>query len=436
MVTKLIGRTGPVTGRDFMIPENCSVMRIGAGPGSEIRITADGVSRDHARIVRRADGCWIEDAGSANGTFINGLKLKSEKLHHLDVVTLARRIDLIYVQSEGASGAATAPTVLALALEFLNGPQAGTSVDIALGQTTIGRTPACNVVFSHPSVGKTHARITRTEGQVTLEDLKSANGTFVNDARVSLEVLEHGDRISLAGVAQFRVQIRAELGGGLPPENFSETRVEPVYSTQWQTRYVWSPTELDAIANNDARVLEMMDQTPSQGLPPARKDVRQPAAAVAVKPAADVDLDDALPKPVTSFYTPNPANPSSRAKVSSPSTPLNPDPSNVATRANRSAPSSLRAIELTGGPEGSVTLQHGTHTIGRQATATIRLAEGDREGSRIHAVVTVAGDRATVEDRSANGTFVNGERLTGPRALQDGDKVRCGGSTFAVRAVR
>ena len=99
MVTKLIGRTGAVAGMDFVMPEHFTVLRIGAAPASEIRIRADGVSHEHARIVRRADECWVEDAGSRNGTFINGLRLKSERLRHLDVVTLARRVDLIFVET-------------------------------------------------------------------------------------------------------------------------------------------------------------------------------------------------------------------------------------------------------------------------------------------------------------------------------------------------
>lgn len=422
MVTKLIGRTGPVAGLNVVIAEDCSVMRIGASPASEIRITADGVSREHARIVRRPDGCWIEDAGSANGTFVNGLRLKSEKLRHLDVVTLARRVDLIFLQSDKETGAANAPAVLAVSLEFLNGPEAGKSVDIPAGETTIGRTPVCNVMVSNQSVGKTHARLTRTGGQVTIEDLKSANGTFVNDARISLAVLTHGDRISLAGVAHFRVQLRAELGAGMPAEISAETRVEPAYSTAWQTRYVWSPTELDAIANNDARVLDLMDQAP-EAASPGRKalEVASPERARRAEPAPapGIQLDDTLKKRVTSVYAPPPAN-----------------PPNLANLANLKNPANPKAIELTGGPEGPVTLRDGVHTIGRQATATVRLAEGDREGSRIHAALTIAGARVTIEDRSANGTFVNDERVKEPRALRDGDKVRCGGSTFTVRFVR
>ena len=38
------------------------------------------VSREHARVVRRPDGFYIEDADSLNGTYVNRRRVES---HHL-----------------------------------------------------------------------------------------------------------------------------------------------------------------------------------------------------------------------------------------------------------------------------------------------------------------------------------------------------------------
>jgi pSer/pThr/pTyr-binding forkhead associated (FHA) protein len=78
----------------------------------------------------------------------------------------------------------------------------------------------------------------------------------------------------------------------------------------------------------------------------------------------------------------------------------------------------------------------GESTIGRALDAQVRLPEQDREVSRRHAAVIVAPSEARIEDRSQNGTFVNGERVSGARMLQNGDRVRCGSTTFTVRLVR
>ena len=57
----------------------------------------------------------------------------------------------------------------------------------------VGRDRTCSVVLSHPAVSRRHARITMNGGSCTLEDLKSANGTYVNNTRVEKTVLKPGD---------------------------------------------------------------------------------------------------------------------------------------------------------------------------------------------------------------------------------------------------
>jgi serine/threonine protein kinase len=61
------------------------------------------------------------------------------------------------------------------------------------GDVTVGRDRACAIVLSHPAVSRKHARITLSGTQVMLEDLKSANGTYVNNTRVERTKLKAGD---------------------------------------------------------------------------------------------------------------------------------------------------------------------------------------------------------------------------------------------------
>ncbi len=57
----------------------------------------------------------------------------------------------------------------------------------------VGRDRTCSIVLSHPAVSRRHARITLSGQQVMLEDLKSANGTYVNNTRVDRAKLKVGD---------------------------------------------------------------------------------------------------------------------------------------------------------------------------------------------------------------------------------------------------
>jgi len=57
----------------------------------------------------------------------------------------------------------------------------------------VGRDRTCSVVLAHPAVSRRHARITMSGASCTLEDLKSANGTYVNNTRIEKAVLKPGD---------------------------------------------------------------------------------------------------------------------------------------------------------------------------------------------------------------------------------------------------
>ena len=57
----------------------------------------------------------------------------------------------------------------------------------------VGRDRTCSIVLSHPAVSRRHARITLSGTAWVLEDLQSANGTYVNNTRVDKVKLKVGD---------------------------------------------------------------------------------------------------------------------------------------------------------------------------------------------------------------------------------------------------
>lgn len=73
-------------------------------------------------------------------------------------------------------------------------------------------------------------------------------------------------------------------------------------------------------------------------------------------------------------------------------------------------------------------------SIGRSPGATIPLV-ADGSVSRLHAVIEWVDTQWTVVDDglSRNGTFVNGERITGRRSLHSGDKIRVGDCVLTFR---
>lgn len=72
--------------------------------------------------------------------------------------------------------------------------------------------------------------------------------------------------------------------------------------------------------------------------------------------------------------------------------------------------------------------------IGRSPSADVHL-EWDGEVSSLHAQVEVVRDECTLVDEglSRNGSFVNGERVSGRRLLRDGDTIRIGQTLVLFR---
>lgn len=69
------------------------------------------------------------------------------------------------------------------------------------GENLIGRDSANTVQVVSEEASRNHAKITITGDKADIEDLKSANGTLVNDKEISKAHLNHGDKIRIAGQA-------------------------------------------------------------------------------------------------------------------------------------------------------------------------------------------------------------------------------------------
>ena len=65
-------------------------MEVGRALENEIQLEEDEfASARHARLTPQRDGVWLEDIGSTNGTFVNGVRLKrSRRLEPGDVIRI------------------------------------------------------------------------------------------------------------------------------------------------------------------------------------------------------------------------------------------------------------------------------------------------------------------------------------------------------------
>jgi predicted component of type VI protein secretion system len=75
----------------------------------------------------------------------------------------------------------------------------------------VGRGRQADLVVPHPFVSRVHCEIFRNEGKLSVRDLGSLNGTYVNQTRVSEQSLQPGDLLSLGSIT-FRVLYELEAG--------------------------------------------------------------------------------------------------------------------------------------------------------------------------------------------------------------------------------
>src|SRR5450755_2492269 len=219
-------------------------------PDDDGRLGDDAeISRRHAYVSRGSDGrLTIEDLGSANGTFVNGERIDAPvTLEAGDVI----RVGKTALQVTAASGVVpeTPAPAQAPATELSSSPAGAELVLVATVGPALGRrlSPGDELVIGREASGegrlgddlklsRRHARVARdAAGRLTIEDLGSANGTFVNDERLDgRRVLEPGDAVQLGATTLEVTEVGPASGElGLTPvlplgAVFAGCRVEEV----------------------------------------------------------------------------------------------------------------------------------------------------------------------------------------------------------------
>jgi pSer/pThr/pTyr-binding forkhead associated (FHA) protein len=441
MNAQIVCRLRGGTKLTFNVAENDAVL--GREPGLAVAVPADGVSRQHAKITWDGVGYWIEDLKSTNGTFVNGVDVAregKERLRHLDVVTLGRAVDLLFLVRDAPTGTITRTGILKAQLV----PEDGESVpyEIGMGEVTMGRSTASNIVLDSSAVSKLHAKILRTSDSLVLQDLGSSNGTFVNGVRVMTALLGGGDRLSLGNVVSYRVQVTVGEITSLPDvRGTSAKQAAPAgeFSVEWKTRYEWDSGEYASLEALRRKIAEGEKQVNTKTSPLKALPTAEPVPAAKLPPTGPVKPA----KPAAPPPAPKPAPPPAAAPKA-PAAPLPPadGPATIASMKAMPPPKpapaaparSIEKLRLKG-PETDLTVSDpGSYEIGRLSGAPLRVVHPTV--SRRQAVLTLSADRASARVEALAGaspTLVNGKVVgEAPVELADGDKLQLGEVQLAV----
>ncbi len=257
---------------------------IGRSQSCDIVLAADNVSRRHARLFTVEGRCYIEDLQAANGVWLNGRRI-------YNVTELPRsaqvRIGDFFLHIEGASFSHPLGTAAHGRLIALHGA-AGGPFDINRPTTLVGRGKDCAVVINDPSVSRIHAKLTLEDGRVTVEDLRSSNGTWVNDRRVDTAEVRHGDRVRFGTVGfQFLIEGEAPPAHVPPPREPASSR-QPPTATEMPFPSRSSSLSHSAISAFPGAPASPYESAPSQYAQPSRSLLPQVAVVAVFALAATI----------------------------------------------------------------------------------------------------------------------------------------------------
>jgi ABC transport system ATP-binding/permease protein len=185
---------------------------VGRNETADVCVLDAACSRHHFRIVRQADRYFAEALAPNNPTYCNGHPVQGRApLEHGAVLQAGqtRFQFLLKPPGEGTARVAAGPAQVEEARTIMAAPgqvaPAALAQTIALtaGSMVIGREQGrAQVHLPHPQVSRLHARLDRQGKNAVLQDLNSANGTFVNGTRIQAPTtLQPGDQIDIGPYA-------------------------------------------------------------------------------------------------------------------------------------------------------------------------------------------------------------------------------------------
>ena len=180
---------------------------IGRSNGSDVRLPDPSVSLRHASIRAQGADYAIVDEGSANGTWVGGVKLGPHTPRLVktgDLVRVGRVwLELVIGQKPATHDPGLATRDLALALvrnamlamgddtrarvRVTEGPDMGAELRVVEDDRpyVLGRAAECDLPLADEDASREHAVLTRRSGQIFLKDLGSRNGVYLGDMRLT-----------------------------------------------------------------------------------------------------------------------------------------------------------------------------------------------------------------------------------------------------------
>jgi len=167
-------------------------MRVGRASDNDIVVRSLLISRHHLQVETGAGGVAITDLDSTNGTQLNGKRIPPHQSQLVQPGDVIRIGDLIGNSIRITYGSNTGGALRTQSMGMLDLSRLAMQ-----GNLLVGRDSSCDLWLPHPAVSHRHALIIRQDGEVSIRDQGSKNGTFVNGIRIDQVIVHDGDEIQI-----------------------------------------------------------------------------------------------------------------------------------------------------------------------------------------------------------------------------------------------
>lgn len=128
-------------------------------------------------------------------------------------------------------------------------------VQLTKSLTAIGRRPQNDIVLDNLSVSGEHALVHFIAGEVSVEDLKSTNGTYINGKPVQKQVVQSGEVMEMG---KYKLKLVSEK---VPPKPASPACIR-VLSGSAEGRELMLDKEVITLGQRDVAVAAITRQSP------------------------------------------------------------------------------------------------------------------------------------------------------------------------------
>lgn len=144
-------------------------------------------------------------------------------------------------------------------LVVISGTSLGSVYQIDARSTTIGRDDACDICLRDEGISREHARLELDdEHGVTLRDLNSTNGTFVNGVRLPCHPLRDGETVQIGPSAVMKYGVEDTVEDALALMDYESAIRDSLTGTYNKRHFLWSLRNECAIAARHDSVFSLI----------------------------------------------------------------------------------------------------------------------------------------------------------------------------------